>query len=103
MGSRGPTGSSLHAGESGGGTSTRFGTAVAAMLSGVAYGTSVDKDMRSLITRQMALRARVEADRVLRSRDRLADEGRRAGGERRQRLRPRRLQPIDAEVDRRPL
>ncbi len=39
-----------------------IGSAVAAMLTGVAYGTSVDKDMRSLITRQMALRARVEAE-----------------------------------------
>jgi len=38
------------------------GTAVAAMLAGVAYGTTADKDMRSLITRQMALRARVEAE-----------------------------------------
>ena len=38
-----------------------IGTAVAAMLTGVAYGTTADKDMRSLITRQMALRARVEA------------------------------------------
>jgi len=39
-----------------------IGSAVAAMLTGVIYGTSVDKDMRSLITRQMALRARVEAE-----------------------------------------
>lgn len=39
-----------------------IGTAVAAMLTGVAYGTATDKDMRSLITRQMALRARVEAE-----------------------------------------
>lgn len=39
-----------------------IGSAVAAMLTGVAYGTAVDKDMRSLITRQMALRARVEAE-----------------------------------------
>ena len=39
-----------------------IGTAVAAMLTGVAYGTTADKDMRSLITRQMALRARVEAE-----------------------------------------
>ena len=38
------------------------GTAVAAMLAGVTYGTAVDKDMRTLITRQMALRARVEAE-----------------------------------------
>lgn len=38
------------------------GTAVAAMLTGVIYGTATDKDMRSLITRQMALRARVEAE-----------------------------------------
>jgi len=38
------------------------GTAVAAMLTGVVYGTATDKDMRSLITRQMALRARVEAE-----------------------------------------
>lgn len=39
-----------------------IGSAVAAMLTGVAYGTATDKDMRSLITRQMALRARVEAE-----------------------------------------
>ncbi|MEM9345269.1 MAG: hypothetical protein AAGB26_01500 [Planctomycetota bacterium] len=39
-----------------------IGTAVTAMLTGVAYGTTADKDMRSLITRQMALRARVEAE-----------------------------------------
>ena len=39
-----------------------IGTAVAALLTGVAYGTATDKDMRSLITRQMALRARVEAE-----------------------------------------
>lgn len=39
-----------------------IGSAVAAMLTGVAYGTSVDKDMRSLITRQMALRSRIEAE-----------------------------------------
>lgn len=39
-----------------------IGTAVTAMITGVAYGTSVDKDMRSLITRQMALRTRVEAE-----------------------------------------
>ena len=32
------------------------------MLAGVTYGTAVDKDMRSIITRQMALRARVEAE-----------------------------------------
>jgi len=38
------------------------GTAVAAMMAGVTYGTAVDKDMRTLITRQMALRARVEAE-----------------------------------------
>lgn len=39
-----------------------IGSAVAAMLTGVVYGTATDKDMRSLITRQMALRARVEAE-----------------------------------------
>ena len=39
-----------------------IGTAVAALLTGVAYGTATDKDMRSLITRQMALRARLEAE-----------------------------------------
>lgn len=39
-----------------------IGSAVAAMLTGVAYGTATDKDMRSLITRQMALRARLEAE-----------------------------------------
>lgn len=39
-----------------------IGSAVAALLTGVAYGTQTDKDMRSLITRQMALRARVEAE-----------------------------------------
>ncbi|MEM6504362.1 MAG: hypothetical protein AAF711_02740 [Planctomycetota bacterium] len=39
-----------------------IGTAVTAMLTGVAYGTATDKDMRSLITRQMALRARLEAE-----------------------------------------
>jgi hypothetical protein len=39
-----------------------IGSAVAAMLTGVAYGTSVDKDMRSLITRQMAIKTRVEAE-----------------------------------------
>ena len=39
-----------------------IGSAVAAMLTGVAYGTATDKDMRSLITRQMALRARIEAE-----------------------------------------
>lgn len=39
-----------------------IGSAVAAMITGVAYGTAVDKEMRSIITRQMALRARVEAE-----------------------------------------
>lgn len=39
-----------------------IGSAVAAMLTGVIYGTATDKDMRSLITRQMALRTRVEAE-----------------------------------------
>ncbi|MEO0475744.1 MAG: hypothetical protein AAF085_07225 [Planctomycetota bacterium] len=39
-----------------------IGTAVAALITGVAYGTATDKDMRSLITRQMALRARLEAE-----------------------------------------
>ncbi|MGB0766244.1 MAG: hypothetical protein ACPGYV_00885 [Phycisphaeraceae bacterium] len=39
-----------------------IGTAVAAMVTGVAYGTATDKDMRALVTRQMALRARVEAE-----------------------------------------
>lgn len=39
-----------------------IGSAVAAMLTGVAYGTATDKNMRSLITRQMALRARIEAE-----------------------------------------
>lgn len=39
-----------------------IGSAVTAMITGVAYGTATDKDMRSLITRQMALRARVEAE-----------------------------------------
>jgi len=38
------------------------GTAVAAMLTGVAYGTQSDKDLQGLITRQMALRSRVEAE-----------------------------------------
>jgi len=37
------------------------GTAGTALLVGVVYGTSTDQDMRSLITRQMALRARLEA------------------------------------------
>lgn len=39
-----------------------IGTAVTAMITGVAYGTATDKDMRALITRQMALRARLEAE-----------------------------------------
>lgn len=39
-----------------------IGSAVAALLTGVIYGTATDKDMRSLITRQMALKARVEAE-----------------------------------------
>lgn len=38
------------------------GSAVAMMLTGVAYGTTADKDMRALITRQMSLRARLEAE-----------------------------------------
>ncbi len=39
-----------------------IGSAVAMMLTGVAYGTQTDKDLRTLITRQMALRARLEAE-----------------------------------------
>lgn len=39
-----------------------IGTAVAMMLSGVAYGTQADKDLRTLIARQMAVRARLEAE-----------------------------------------
>lgn len=38
------------------------GTAVAMMMTGVVYGTQTDKDMRGMITRQMALRARLEAE-----------------------------------------
>lgn len=38
------------------------GAAVAVMLHGVSYGTQTDKDLRGLITRQMALRARFEAE-----------------------------------------
>lgn len=38
------------------------GTAVAALMGGVVYGTQADKDLRGLITRQMALRSRVEAE-----------------------------------------
>ena len=38
------------------------GTAVASMLAGVVYGTQADKDLQGLVTRQMALRARIEAE-----------------------------------------
>lgn len=50
-----------------------IGTAVAMMLAGVAYGTQADKDMRTLITRQMALRARLEAE--IRESHRVLDQG----------------------------
>lgn len=39
-----------------------IGTAVVSMLFGVSYGTRADKDLRTLITRQMALRSRIEAE-----------------------------------------
>lgn len=39
-----------------------IGSAVAMMMSGVVYGTQTDQDLRELVTRQMALRARVEAE-----------------------------------------
>lgn len=39
-----------------------IGTAVVTMLVGVSYGTRADKDLRSLITKQMALRSRIEAE-----------------------------------------
>lgn len=39
-----------------------IGTAVTMMLTGVTYGTNSSKDMRVLVTRQMALRARIEAE-----------------------------------------
>ena len=38
-----------------------IGGAITSMLVAVAYGTTTDKDMRSLVTRQMALRARITA------------------------------------------
>jgi len=38
-----------------------IGGAITSMLFAVAYGTTIDKDMRSLVTRQMALRARITA------------------------------------------
>ncbi len=50
-----------------------IGTAVAAMLTGVLYGTQSNKDLRSLITRQMALRARLEA--AVRQSHRVLDQG----------------------------
>jgi len=39
-----------------------IGTAVTMLITGVAYGTQTDKDLRELVTRQMALRARLEAE-----------------------------------------
>lgn len=39
-----------------------IGSAVAMMLAGVAYGTQSDKDLRTLVTKQMATRARIEAE-----------------------------------------
>ncbi|MFN3168487.1 MAG: hypothetical protein ACE37H_15615 [Phycisphaeraceae bacterium] len=38
------------------------GMAVTMMLTGVAYGTQSNKDLRTLVTKQMALRARIEAE-----------------------------------------
>lgn len=38
-----------------------IGSAVASMLVAVSYGTKADKDLRSLITKQMALRGRISA------------------------------------------
>lgn len=38
------------------------GAAVTMMLTGVAYGTQSSKDLRTLVTKQMALRARIEAE-----------------------------------------
>lgn len=39
-----------------------IGTAIASMLAGVAYGTQADKNLQSLLARQMALRSRIEAE-----------------------------------------
>lgn len=39
-----------------------IGAAITMMLTGVAYGTQSSKDMQGLVTRQMALRARIEAE-----------------------------------------
>ena len=39
-----------------------IGTAIVSMLVGVTYGTQADKDLQGLITRQMALRSRIEAE-----------------------------------------
>lgn len=38
------------------------GAAIAALMTGVTYGTRADKDLRSLITQQMSIRARLEAE-----------------------------------------